>query len=266
MALVLGLWLCLAGAAGGCHSRGPAPQGGGAGTDAAARGQQTGQPDQGAKEAAPANAPSGAPKAGGEGAKVESPFPGQSGGDPAGEPTANTAGAGSSGARTVARRDPDTIPGVPRLRLPPPRRSPFRLEGGKGEETAPEKAPPEVTIRLRDSDKPTGGLLGVQPLPPMSATAPGLAPHEGVRVPGSVSSPPEGGAAAAATSPALQLTGIIDGDPRLAVIEGETAHYIVREGDRVVGGYRVASISPYKVMLLSDDSRTVILRFGRKGG
>ncbi|HHX38759.1 MAG TPA: general secretion pathway protein GspB [Armatimonadetes bacterium] len=123
-----------------------------------------------------------------------------------------------------------------------------------------------MTIRLRDSDKPTGGLLGVQPLPPMSATAPGLAPHEGVRVPGSVSSPPEGGAAAAATSPALQLTGIIDGDPRMAVIEGETAHYIVREGDRVAGGYRVASISPQKVMLRSEDNRTVVLRFGRKGG
>jgi len=52
----------------------------------------------------------------------------------------------------------------------------------------------------------------------------------------------------------------------MAVIEGETAHYIVREGDRVAGGYRVASISPQKVMLRSEDNRTVVLRFGRKGG
>jgi hypothetical protein len=67
-------------------------------------------------------------------------------------------------------------------------------------------------------------------------------------------------------APALQLTGIINGAPRMAVIEGEKAHYIVREGDLIAGGYRVASISPYKVVLLSGDSRSLVLRFGRKGG
>lgn len=277
-AVALGLWLCLAG---GCQPRVPASPGGGTKAGAVAPGGQTGQTDQGAKQAAPANtpagapktdqgakqaapanAPSGAPKAGGETAKVESPFPGQS----TAESASSAAGTGSTASRVIARRDPDTIPGVPRLPLPPPRRSPFRLDGEGGEKRAAQKAAPEVTIRRREAGKPPGEPLGVEPLPPLAGPAPELVSHEDPRAPRIGNSTPVRGPIAGATPPALQLTGIIDGDPRMAVIEGETAHYIVREGDRVAGGYRVASISPQKVMLRSEDNRTVVLRFGRKGG
>jgi hypothetical protein len=66
--------------------------------------------------------------------------------------------------------------------------------------------------------------------------------------------------------PSLQLTGVIDGQPLMAILQGEKAHYIVQEGDAVPGGYRVASISLQRVVLHGRDRSSTVLRLGGKSG
>lgn len=285
VAVALCSWLLLAAAVGGCHRRAPAPQGKGGktgtqaptGTDksgkAPAKAPKTGGATARTGGGTPANAPAGVPEAAGAGggppanapastatragAKGESPFPGQAGGA---RPVAQAAA--PEAVNVVARRDPDTIPGVPKLSFPAPKRSPFRLEGvDEGPSTEAKQTGPGMTIRPQDLGKAPMDMGGVRPLPPV----PYALQDEGRPGPVGIARTGEPGAAAA-PPPALHLTGIINGAPRMAVIEGEKAHYIVREGDLVAGGYRVASISPYKVILLSGDSRSLVLRFGRKGG
>lgn len=56
--------------------------------------------------------------------------------------------------------------------------------------------------------------------------------------------------------PALRLTGVIQGDPSVAILRGATEQerQVVRVNDRVAGGYVVKSITPEGILLASADA------------
>jgi len=59
----------------------------------------------------------------------------------------------------------------------------------------------------------------------------------------------------------LWLSGVIQGEPKLAVLRRGGNRYLVREGDAIEGGYRVARISTQTVTL-QRRGRTLVLRLG----
>ncbi|UCC68038.1 MAG: hypothetical protein JSV79_13160 [Armatimonadota bacterium] len=60
----------------------------------------------------------------------------------------------------------------------------------------------------------------------------------------------------------LWLSGVIQGEPKLAVLRRGGNRYLVREGDAIDGGYRVARISSHTVTL-QRRGRTRVLRLGQ---
>ncbi|HEX2999846.1 MAG TPA: hypothetical protein VHR86_06380, partial [Armatimonadota bacterium] len=189
-------------------------------------------------------------------ARTESPFPGR----------------GALAIVRVSRRSPDRIPGVPRLRLPAAGRSPFRsqeLFDGRARLTKQSvKATP-----ISPAIKRLPSLLETSRVGP---TLPPIAPLElpwqtpaasvqnnvpALPVPGAIVSKP-----LPPPLPVMHLTGVIRGEPLLAIIEGEKEHYIVQPGDTVAGGYKVASITLQEVVLRTGDRRVLVLRLGGKRG
>lgn len=165
------------------------------------------------------------------------------------------------------------IPGVPRLRMPSPHRSPFRPEGlaepakppavKTRQETTrrrPTRLPPSPVpewTRLQEFPEGTLRPIEVKPLP----TPPG--PAESAPTPSERATGPE---TATPSAPSVRLTGIIWGEPRMAILEDEKGHYIVQEGDGVPGGYTVGSISPHKIVLYQREKPPLVLYLeGKKG-
>ncbi len=205
------------------------------------------------------------------GGKVETPFPGKAGAAPV--------------VRIAQARSLDAIPGVPRLALPLAGRSPFRgkgLFGAAGGRAKPGKIirPPTRVVRMPPMGIGPGTLpalgdpLGPGGLFPMGTSAgpatrdippPAAATGANAGAAGGAAAGAAGGVEPAPPPPSLQLTGVIQGIPLMAIIEGEKQHYIVQEGDVVAGGYRVSSISLHRVILNAFGDRMLVLRFGKKG-
>ncbi|MBI3947344.1 MAG: hypothetical protein HY321_15580 [Armatimonadetes bacterium] len=224
-------------------------------------------PGADSKAKAPAgNTTTGGGGGAGEAAGVSSPawpFPGQPG----------KQGAGRDRVQVVSVSRGDRIPGVPPIQVPPVARSPFRAEGlaeaaptprpepGEGrKEPARGGLPPSpVPDWMRPIGLPDGGL------PPMeTGTGVPLPAPGGVR--GSRAVPTPALDTTAPPSPSVQLTGIVWGEPRMAILVDGKGHYIVQEGDPVPGGYTVGSISPHKVVLHAMGSRHIVLFMGGKSG
>lgn len=231
-------------------------------------GCRRGQPPE--KAAPPAtNAPGNAPASSGQAgsapaantpagsAGIESPFPGKAKADGAPAKTAATV-------RVAAVPASDRIPGVPTVALPPPKKSPFRERGLDGPSTSGAKTGGNAAPRVGMGPPPRpinvwpglNDLPGGLPPADIRPVGPGL---PGSSTPGAppVSVPP-------APSLAVQLTGVIRGEPPMAILEGEQAHYIVQEGDPLPGGYIVATISQQKVILRGGGGNTLVLRLGGK--
>lgn len=251
-----GVLIALVGAAAGCQRAVPA---------ATSEAAQAATPAAADPPAASARAETSSGSATTTSAKGTGAVP--AGGRAAGQPAAKVA---------VARITPagaaDEIPGVPRVRLPAAKHSPFRSEDGylgpdpraRGASTggARGRSGPAASGGRRYRPPTTPPMLpfpvaGVPPEPP----ALGMAPQ-------GVTPAPRREPAPAAPAPAaqFQLTAIIMGQPPMAVIEGERAHYIVQPGDLVGSGYRVASISLQQVVLRDEEDRPLVLRLGGTKG
>ncbi|MCC6443050.1 MAG: hypothetical protein IT210_06275 [Armatimonadetes bacterium] len=64
---------------------------------------------------------------------------------------------------------------------------------------------------------------------------------------------------AGAPPAAFQLTGVVGGKNRLAVLRGSgEERYFVRKGDRIGGQYRVAAITPHEVTLSGAQGKVTI--------
>ncbi len=92
------------------------------------------------------------------------------------------------------------------------------------------------------------------PLPPFPAGPP---PFGGQAIPGSP------GASWGGPAPSvLWLAGVVEGDPKLAVLRRGDSRYLVKEGDSVEGAYRVVKIASNAVTL-QRGRRSLTLRLGR---
>ncbi|HUV04567.1 MAG TPA: hypothetical protein VMX94_05620 [Armatimonadota bacterium] len=98
-----------------------------------------------------------------------------------------------------------------------------------------------------------GPIVGSGPLPPIVGMAP--LTMEAIKV-NNLSPPAE------QPSSQLRLTGVIEGDTKVAIIRGgENTRYIVREGQMIDGKYMVESISRVGVRLRYNN-KSLILRLG----
>jgi hypothetical protein len=61
----------------------------------------------------------------------------------------------------------------------------------------------------------------------------------------------------------LWLAGVVEGDPKLAVVRRGESRYLVKEGDSVEGTYRVTKITSSTVTL-QRGRRSLTLRLGRR--
>lgn len=205
-------------------------------------------------------------------AALESPFPG-------GKREAHQPAPGA--VRAAQAGSPDRIPGVPSLALPAPSRSPFRSQDAFEAKAGPGRATPRTARGAAPAPGPKAGqtMRGWPPVPP-ALTPPfpfGVAPSGADRSPAGRREQPGERAPGAATpgapgSPApdaparLLLTAVIMGAPPMAVIEGDSAHYIVQPGDAVGSGYRVAIISLERVVLRASGRPDIVLRLRASSG
>jgi Type II secretion system protein C len=191
---------------------------------------------------------------------------------PAGATTASPVGAPGSAVTTAggAARNPagtraavtSPVKELAMLTTLPPSftADPFRPaltpESG-GQAPPPRPAPPSQAQAPSAPPAPESVDLNAPPLPPSGEWTPrALAAdfprtEETVPVPGASSAPARPAPAAAPPSrPAITLTGVIQGDPSVAILRGaQDERQVVRVNDRVAGRYVVKSISPDGVLL-----------------
>jgi len=116
-----------------------------------------------------------------------------------------------------------------------PGRNPFTPVIAAQPAVTPSSAPPPMLTALR-----SGPLPPIQPMPLQLFSPSGAAPDPGVITPGAPAPPAE---------PPLRLTGVIYGDPAMAIIRKGAQRYFVRPGDPVGSRYMVQSISQRRVVL-----------------
>jgi hypothetical protein len=135
-------------------------------------------------------------------------------------------------------------------------RNPFAPAVSNQAAAAPQGAPPPMMTAMARPLPP------IQPMPlrlfgpDASAAAPTApaSPQPGVSTPAAAAPPAE---------PPLSLTGVIYGDPSMAIIRKGSQRYYVRPGDPVGGRYIVRSISNRRVVLASSQGTLSLDLSGR---
>ena len=132
-------------------------------------------------------------------------------------------------------------------------RNPFRPVIATQPAAPPGSAPPPPPTMI--------AALSTRPLPPIEPMPLQLFGPGGGSPPGpSVLTP---GPQAPPAEPAWHLTGVIYGDPSMAIIRKGAKRYFVRPGDPVGGRYVVQSISHRRVVLASDEGTLQLDLTGR---
>lgn len=146
--------------------------------------------------------------------------------------TAKTTAAPEAQAAVTPTADPvsDTTAG----------RNPFRPVIATARVAAPITSPPPVTRLARLTTPP------LMPLRPVAIT-----PFSGNGLGGEVSRTPVITPTNRPAEEPLALTGIVYGDPSIAIIRKGSQRYFVRPGDTVEGRYTVQSVAQRRVILVS---------------
>lgn len=127
----------------------------------------------------------------------------------------------------------------------------------------PEAAPPREASETKRADRARSSaepptLPASRPQPTKLALSPGSLP------PLMAPSPPSEARAQGPPPGVLWLSGVVQGNPKLAVIRRGEERFLVREGDTVGGVYRVSRIASGSVTLRRG-RRTLVLRIGQVG-
>jgi hypothetical protein len=97
-----------------------------------------------------------------------------------------------------------------------------------------------------------------KPVPAGDSQAPGAIPGQPAEQPGAAPEPQND-----APVPTLRLSGIVAGNPSVAVIYQDDERHFVREGDRI-GDYRVQTIKRQEVVLVGGDRKLILNAGGRQ--
>ena len=136
-----------------------------------------------------------------------------------------------------------------------PGRNPFTPVIVAAAAAPPHNAPPPMLT-----------AMGPRPLPPIEPMSlrlfpqPGAPPATGVMTP---TAGPQPGAPTPTADPPLRLTGVIYGNPSMAIIRKGDKRYFVRPGDPVGSRYSVQSISQRQVVLASSQGTLSLELTGR---
>ena len=124
-------------------------------------------------------------------------------------------------------------------------------EGGQKARSAPPAAAPSSSQAARGPQRAAASTASYSqgPLPPFPAGLPPLSSSPGASWGGPAPS-------------ALWLAGVVEGDPKLAVVRRGESRYLVNEGDSVEGTYRVTKITS-DTITLQRGRRSLTLRLGR---